>query len=84
VIPENAKNVEVLMTTPNETIFCTNCGVEIAWLPVLKDGRPYCCQDCLDSLPCECAGILELEEGRSRGRQNEWQTVVSMPASYPD
>jgi hypothetical protein len=71
------------MKTPNETIYCTNCGVEIAWLPVLKDGYSYCCQDCFDGLPCDCAGILELDEDRSGTRQTDSQSAVSLPVSYP-
>ena len=64
------------MNTPNKTIYCTNCGVEITWLPEVKNGWPYCCRDCSTSLTCECAGLLELEEDRQGGRSAIQQPVI--------
>jgi hypothetical protein len=47
-----------------DTIWCDNCGVEIHGVPVIKDGRYYCCEDCRDGLPCECMGCFEIEDDR--------------------
>ena len=66
------------MDKEKEDIFCTNCGVEITWLPLILDSRAYCCQDCLDHLPCECAGVFEIEEDRSSGQDS----VIALLAAY--
>ena len=64
------------MASIENTIFCDGCGVEITWSPVLVRNtgpgfgllaqRPlrYCCQDCAQGLPCNCAERMELEEER--------------------
>lgn len=38
-----------------ETKLCAGCGAEILLAPVIQGDREYCCEDCLNALPCECA-----------------------------
>ncbi len=52
------------MAKIDETIFCDNCGVEITWAPVVKDGHYYCCQDCFQGLVCDCRSRLEEDDDR--------------------
>ena len=42
------------MSKQKNTIWCDGCGEEITWVPLIKNGCHYCCQDCLDGLPCQC------------------------------
>ena len=39
-----------------EEICCDECGAEITWVPIVIDGRPYCCHDCGVGMECDCAG----------------------------
>jgi hypothetical protein len=41
------------------------CGVEILCSPLIVDSRAYCCQDCLEGRPCDCAERMQLDERRS-------------------
>lgn len=34
---------------------CANCGLEIAWEPVVVDGKAYCCGGCAQGGPCYCS-----------------------------
>lgn len=34
---------------------CANCGLEIAWEPVLAKGKAYCCGGCAHGGPCYCS-----------------------------
>jgi hypothetical protein len=43
------------MSKFQESIICVGCGAEITWGPLLKQEQPYCCEDCSNGLPCECA-----------------------------
>ena len=33
---------------------CANCNITIDWVPILMDGRAYCCVGCTDGGPCSC------------------------------
>jgi hypothetical protein len=33
---------------------CSNCQITIRWLPVLFEGKPYCCAGCSEGGPCSC------------------------------
>jgi hypothetical protein len=33
---------------------CANCEIAVHWLPMLVDGKPYCCAGCADGGPCTC------------------------------
>jgi hypothetical protein len=44
-----------------EGICCDECGAEIVWMPIVIDGRPYCCHDCGVGMECDDAPPLWLE-----------------------
>ena len=48
-----------------KTQFCAGCGVEISVGAVVYKGKIYCCQDCLEGRPCDCAERMEIEEQRT-------------------
>jgi len=52
------------MTRQYDTRWCNGCGVEILWAPLINDHRDYCCQDCLDGLPCTCGQRMDMDKGR--------------------
>ena len=52
------------MSDIERTIFCSGCGVEITWAPIIKGERRYCCQDCMHGRGCECASRQDLEDDR--------------------
>ncbi len=52
------------MSRKNNTIWCDGCGEEVHWVPLMKDGCHYCCQDCLEGFPCECYRWSELDLDR--------------------
>ena len=54
-------------------IWCAGCGSEFSWGATIKEGRPYCCEDCSLGKPCSCAESQELDlEIRARqGVANE-------------
>lgn len=55
------------MSVTDEKIHrCAGCGIELAVLPVRKEGRYYCCEDCAAGKGCDCADRLALEEDRRR------------------
>jgi hypothetical protein len=33
---------------------CANCDIEILWLPVVVQGKTYCCTGCAAGGPCNC------------------------------
>ena len=35
---------------------CTNCDIPITWTatPVMKGGKPFCCDGCVHGGPCTC------------------------------
>jgi hypothetical protein len=47
-----------------DTIWCDGCGTEITWGPVTEGKRRYCCQDCLNGIPCRCGERLDSDEER--------------------
>lgn len=63
------------MARIEDTIRCDNCGVEITWGPIVKHAYDYCCQDCMQGLPCGCGERMEQEDDRRAG--------ASTPASIP-
>lgn len=42
------------MVRYGNTLWCDGCGIEIRWVPRVSDNAVYCCEDCLNGLPCEC------------------------------
>jgi len=58
-------------------LFCDRCGAEITWSPYIvtqsqvsleppaavRHGE-YCCQDCAEGRPCQCAERMDLDEER--------------------
>lgn len=63
------------MSRYTNTIWCDGCGVEITWGPRVEGERHYCCQDCLDGLPCKCGERMELDERRRAGGEAQAQSV---------
>lgn len=45
-------------------VFCSGCGAEITWAPIIVAQRRYCCSDCADGRPCNCGMQIECEEER--------------------
>lgn len=45
-----------------DSIWCKSCGVEITWGAYIVNGQHYCCKDCFEGLPCQCAERMELDE----------------------
>jgi hypothetical protein len=54
------------MVSIEETVWCDGCGVEITWGPQVAGKHNYCCQECLQGLPCRCGERMELEDERRR------------------
>ena len=52
------------MTRYNDLVWCDGCGVEIVWPPLIVGERHYCCEDCLEGLPCMCGERMELYDER--------------------
>jgi hypothetical protein len=52
------------MARYGNTFWCDNCGVEIAWVPLVEGRHHYCCQDCRDGYRCECTDTIESDEER--------------------
>jgi hypothetical protein len=52
------------MTQSNDTIWCDGCGVEILWAPLVVDERYYCCEACLEGVPCACGERMEMADER--------------------
>ncbi len=46
-------------------VYCSGCGAEIIGAPVFKDSQYYCCEDCAEGKPCDCALILDDERRTS-------------------
>lgn len=42
-------------TSEAEPSFCAGCEIEVAWPPVLHEGRAYCCCGCAHGGPCCCS-----------------------------
>lgn len=36
---------------------CESCDIEIAALPLWRDGRHFCCSGCADGGPCICSYV---------------------------
>ena len=60
------------------TVWCNGCGAEITWNPVLAGKRRYCCQDCLEGRPCQCAERMEIEDER----RQEGAVSIHLPGGY--
>ena len=52
------------MTLHESTVWCDGCGVEILWAALIVDERHYCCENCLEGLPCTCGERQEFDEER--------------------
>lgn len=52
------------MSNIEQTIFCFGCGTEVYWAPIMKNDKPYCCQDCLEGRGCDCHVRQDLEDDR--------------------
>lgn len=50
------------MSRNDQTVWCTGCGTEISWMPILENNHYYCCQDCADNLFCECGYEVEADD----------------------
>ena len=67
------------MSRTKNTIWCDGCGEEITWVPLMKEGCHYCCQDCLDDLPCKCYRWSEMDLSR---RDEESSTDADLDAFF--
>jgi hypothetical protein len=50
------------MSKFQDSLICDGCGAEITWSPVVRTNRHYCCEDCSNGLPCDCAARQEIDE----------------------
>lgn len=66
------------MNYDREACWCDGCGVEITWGPWFKDGRPYCCEDCMRGWPCRCRERVDLEDERRPSAS------IAVSAGYQD
>jgi hypothetical protein len=57
------------MPETEDVVYCDGCGVEITWAAVVKGRRVYCCEDCLNGIPCDCGERLEIEDDRRGERE---------------
>jgi len=62
------------MSRTEDIVYCDGCGVEITWAAVVKGGRDYCCEDCLNGIPCDCGERMEIEDNR---REQNWHISLS-------
>ncbi|MEA3350266.1 MAG: hypothetical protein U9Q82_06575 [Chloroflexota bacterium] len=69
------------MSRENNTIWCDGCGVEINWIPLVKHGRHYCCQDCCDGIPCKCYRWSELDVNRRSDETGEHKNADNVYAN---
>ncbi len=67
------------MSRTKNTIWCDGCGEEITWAPLMKEGCHYCCQDCIDGLPCNCYRWSEMDLSR---RDEENRTTANIDAYF--
>jgi hypothetical protein len=64
------------MSKSRASIICDGCGAEFTWRPFTKLSLNFCCEDCADGLPCDCATRQVPDE--------EVRTTISEPASSDD
>jgi len=65
------------MSRLENTIWCDGCGVEITWMPVVRNQQDYCCQQCLVGIHCECDERQDVDEDR-RSQKDE---LLNQPAA---
>ncbi len=58
------------MSRIKDTIWCDGCGEEVTWVPLMSEGHHYCCQNCLDGLPCKCYRWSDLDLSRQQEEYN--------------
>jgi len=49
------------MKRVQDVLYCSGCGAEIPGAPVVLDNQDYCCRDCAEGRPCDCALVFEDE-----------------------
>ncbi len=57
-------------------VYCDGCGVEISWSPYKQQTSgaasaaaqkaEYCCKDCAEGRPCQCAERMEIDVDEMR------------------
>jgi hypothetical protein len=52
------------MVRYKDTLWCDGCGIEITWIPFIKNRRIFCCRDCAEGLKCDCTDFAEETEYR--------------------
>lgn len=68
---------------------CHNCGIDIAWSPVVHQGHPFCCGGCAQGGPCYCSYDLATLNGGSQwwpGRAalaTDARDLVAVETSHP-
>ena len=56
------------MIRMDDTVWCSGCGVEITWGPVLAHGRRFCCRECSEGERCDCGVRMEIVEDSFAGQ----------------
>lgn len=54
-----------------DAVRCVNCGLDIAWEPVVVDGKPYCCGGCAQGGPCYCSYDVPESDGSTSAEAEE-------------
>lgn len=54
-----------------DTVRCVNCGLDIAWEPVVVDGKPYCCGGCAQGGPCYCSYDIPESDGSTSAEHED-------------
>lgn len=75
------------MSRIKDNFWCDGCGEEITWVPLMSGGHHYCCQDCLDGLPCKCYRWSELDlsrqqEGQDNNLENYFKGLEDLDSSF--
>lgn len=51
---------------------CESCDIELPVLPLMRDGRCYCCAGCADGGPCVCSYV---DDPARLGTRQSWGAV---------
>ncbi|MEO8972660.1 MAG: hypothetical protein ABI406_13805 [Ktedonobacteraceae bacterium] len=51
---QNNENAHPLPHLSQQSLRCANCDIDILWLPIITQGKTYCCTGCAAGGPCNC------------------------------
>jgi hypothetical protein len=65
------------MSWTENIIYCVGCGVEVIWGAFVRNGKPFCCIDCAEGRPCQCAETMELDDDYRKIQQPKGGLIIS-------